>query len=268
MQPTMKFHPRLLFIATLICLSVLVASPAIAQAGLGAVQTDSDGDATRSFIFPASRAGVFQVVATGCGFLGNNYPPLNNPSIAVSPNVIPEGLAVRVTVFLSGWCPNSTIVLSLSRLSFADAGATFSVAQANVTRTARILVVGDRDKDVDRDFDRDFDRFRDRDRDGDVIVNVQGNPPGGGTTVINNNNNNNNLMSGGGGSSASSSASSSSSAGGRGRGLLIPGGGGRGFLVRTGVDTLPLLLAGGGAILLGSVLLAAGRRRRHASSTS
>lgn len=263
MQPTMRFHPRLLFVATLICLSVLVASPAIAQAGLGAVRTDDDGDASRSFTFPASRAGVFEVVARGPGCFGEPYPIGLNASIAVSPNVVPEGVAVRVTAFLSGWCPNSTVVLSLSRLSFADAG-TFSVAQANVTRTARILVVGDRD----RDFDRDFDRFRDRDRDGDVIVNVQGNPPGDGTTVINNNNNNNNLMSGGGGSSASSSASSSSSAGGRGGGAFVPGGNGRGFLVRTGIDTLPLLLAGAGAILLGSVLLAAGRRRRHASSTS
>lgn len=266
MQPTMKLHPRLLFVATLICLSVLVATPAIAQAGLGAVRVDGDGDATTSFIFPPSRAGVFEVVATGPGFLNNFYPPVLNPALAVSPNVIPEGVAVRVAVFLSGWVPNSTVALSLRRLSFAEAeGFRIAGVTQNVTRTARILVVGDRDKDRDRDFDRDFDRDRDRDRDGDVIVNVQGNPP---TTVINNNNNNNNLMSGGGGSSASSSASSSSSAGGRGGGFFIPGGGGRGFLVRTGIDSLPLLLAGVGAILLGSVLLAAGRRRRHASSTS
>ncbi|MDQ4149660.1 MAG: hypothetical protein M3164_06710 [Actinomycetota bacterium] len=180
-----------------------------------------------------------------------------------------------VTVFGAGFDPDFPVTLSFHFLSSAASGE-FRIAMhdgshgsVRCSDSVRIRVVDrdfDDDDDKDKDdfcqrfgiCDRDDDRDRD-DRDINIIVPQQA-APSGTTNIINNNTNNNNAS-----ASSSSSASASGGAGvGVGRGVpgRVP------VLVRTGVDTLPVLLAGMGAILLGSVLLAAGRRKRHANTPS
>ena len=268
MRPTIKPKLRLIFVALLVLSLSLWALPAFAAT------TNSSGSFSASLKVPF-KPGIYVITATGKAPHTDHYPPGKGCSLSVSRSVVRGGSTVTVTG--TGFAPNSTVSLSIDFVSSAS-NDTFKIASHESVRcsdSVRIRVI-DRDHDDDdddrddcrwfRDCDRDDDdcrRFgdcdRDRDRDDrDVIVVPQGAAPSGSTTIINNNTNN---------ASASASSSSSSSAGGGGAGGVGAPGRAR-ILVRTGADSLPILLAGTGAILLGSVLLPAGRRKRHARSTS
>ncbi|CAN5815357.1 hypothetical protein BH23ACT12_BH23ACT12_02910 [soil metagenome] len=242
MQPSLK-RSRLVLMSLMVCGALFFATPAIAQAVLGAFTTSSSGTFSGAVTIPAGTApGCYDLIAAGTGPVASTYPPTTTGGLTVSRTVVEAGDSI--TVAGSGFAPGTPVDVSLSARRSAQS---MTIAQVSRILTARICVVAP----------------------------GTGTGIGGGSVVINNDNrvtctsnatataaaytiaqtgnvniNNNNTAKCESTASAVKNIETTP--------IAKPV---TKILVRTGVDALPLLAAALATILLGSVLLSAGNRR-------